>query len=288
MRYWAVDQNNLDGKELAIKSNRRVSISKGDYVILFYRDYRSVEFNSYGRVAEAIRERNQNQFYERTGENEGEEEGEYYSIVARLAEIIVIENPLTLDDLAYSLEKVYRYDRPYRHFSRQYVALSLEDFETITNGLIYWSRTTFGVFINALRSEQLERFVKYLAEYYTDILLSPPDYDKAWQALRIFIEREYIAAADLLKEIHHQTNSLNAELDLNLYYNELGLSSDEDSKANLLYEQEQLLSDFTSSLILEKENILQEISTTIKISDSENRFQKIFRRTPWPLHTIRI
>ncbi len=255
----------------------------GDYVVLFHRDYKYVEFNSYGRVAEVIRERNQDEFYEDAEEDEGEEQGEGYSTVVRLVETVVIKNPLTLDDLAYSILKIYRYTKPYLHFRRSYIALPPEDFETIINGFIFWSRTAFGMFINELRTEQRELFIQELANSAPDVALQNSDFVSAWEALRHFIEAEYISAAQLMHEIHLNVNLLHEEHGLRIDYTKLGISPNNALGSDLISVQEDRLSKFLSATSIEKGDVFQELQKNIEESQSESRFQKIFRGEPWPL-----
>jgi len=277
MAYWAVGATTLIDKQFTItKSRGFAQIHKGDDVIFFDKHPRGVNFTSYSNVV-SVRQ-------DRKSESEN---AEFYTI-ARISEITPIENPLSASDLAYSLERVYRYNKPYRHFYRQYVSLSRVDYETIISGLIFWSRTAFGIFINELQREQLNRFIQELAQINPELLLPAPDYSRVWQVLNDFIQEEFLGAASLLKEIHSLVDTLGTEFNLGLEYTELGLSTDDYGEADLLHKQEEVLSKFISSLKFEKQDILQELTINIEKSETELRFQKIFGGTPWPLHEIRI
>lgn len=276
MACWAVDKSTLIDKQFTItKSLGFAQIHKGDDVIFFHRYSGEVEFISHSNVVSVRQDR------------ESESENAEYYTIARILENIPIENPLSASDLAYSLEKVYRYNKPYRHFSRQYISLSRGDYETIISGLIFWSRTAFGIFINELHKEQLNRFIQELAHINPGYLLPAPDYYSVWQVLKDFIQEEFVGAASLLKEIHNLVDKLGAEFNLGLEYTKLGLSSDDYGESDLLHKQEEILSKFISSLKFEKRDILQELTTNIEQSKTELRFQEIFGGTPWPLHEIR-
>lgn len=277
MACWAVDVSTLTGKQFTItKSRGFAQIHKGDDAIFFYRNPGEVKFISHSNIVSVRQDR------------ESESENTEYYTIARISENIPIENPLSASDLAYSLEKVYRYNEPYRHFYGQYINLSREDYETIISGLIFWSRTAFGIFINELQREQLNRFIQELAQINPEFLLPAPDYYRIWRVLSDFIQEEFVGAASLLKEIHSLVDTLGTEFNLGLEYTKLGLSSDDYGEADLLHKQEEVLSKFISSLKFEKQDILQELTTNIEQSKTELRFQKIFGGTPWPLHEIRI
>ncbi len=276
MGYWAVDIDSLKGEEFVItKSHRYASLMKGDQVVFFTKYHTEIEFQLYSEIISVSHE------IEKEAENK-------YLTIASISGKNKINNPLTVRDLAYSLEKVYRFSRPYLHFNRQYVILSDIDWETIIDGSIFWSRTAFGIFINELQEEQLNRFIRELAQTDPGLLLPTPDYRLVWKSLNKFIQNEFISASNLLTEIHKQVDSLNRDYDLGLDYNELGFSTDDNEKPDFLFQQEQSLSNFVSSLRFEGEDILQVLTENIEKSNSEQRFQKIFGGTPWPLHGIRI
>ena len=277
MACWAVDESILTGNKFTITRSRGFAhIHKGDDVIFFHKHPGVSKFSSHSNVV-SVRQ-------DRKSESEN---AEYYTI-GMISENIPIENPLSTSDLAYSLERVYRYNTPYRHFSNQYIKLSREDYETIISGLIFWSRTAVGMFINELQKEQLNRFIQELAQIDPESLIPAPNYYRIWQVLNDFIREEFVGAARLLKEIHSLVDTLGTEFNLGLEYTKLGLSSDDYGEADLLHKQEEVLSKFISSIKSEKQDILQELTINIEQSETELRFQKIFGGMPWPLHEIRL
>ncbi|MBN1367030.1 MAG: hypothetical protein JW967_03800 [Dehalococcoidales bacterium] len=277
MSYWAVDIRNLAGKEFVItKSHRYANISKHDRVVFFSREHSKVEFVSYADVITV----------DHQTRGKYEEEERYYTI-AGISGSNSLENPLSAEDLAYSLEKVYRYKMPFRHFCRQYVWLSKPDFETITHGWIYWARTAFGIFINALQTDQINRFIQEVAQTNPEILISYPNYGPAWVALREFIQNEFVNTAELFRAIHNDVDVLKNKFSVDIEFEKIGLSTDDNTKSDLLNDQEAFLSHFVSSLNLEKENIFDILSRNITQSETESRFEKIFGGTSWLLHAIR-
>ncbi|MFC1980023.1 hypothetical protein ACFLVS_04105, partial [Chloroflexota bacterium] len=230
MNHWAVDDNYIQSeRELVIESGLRVSISPRDHIVLFKRDNEQIRFHS--QVTSLDRHL--------SGSNE---KGFHFS--AHLSQLEPIDNALNLDELTYSLLKIYRYGKPYRHFLRPYVSLSPADYYTITTASIYWARTAFGLYINALRREQLNRFMQDIALTTPETLIQISNFYSAWISLRTFINEEYIAAAELLQLLHVQVDRLQSREDLGLDYFKLGVSSDDSNVTDLLNDQGKLLSKF--------------------------------------------
>jgi hypothetical protein len=77
-----------------------------------------------------------------------------------VSEVSSFSEPRTLAVLAGSLKKVYRFLEPERHFQRPIVALSVDDFETITTGQVDLFRTVFRYLFSALPFEVQAEFTK--------------------------------------------------------------------------------------------------------------------------------
>jgi hypothetical protein len=247
-----------------------VAMEKGDEIVLFRRTYDDVTFHASARISEVKRERS--------------ESGLIFA--ARVTELRPLEAPSQLSELTYSLLKVYRFKYPHRHFCRQYVRLPEKDFRTILSGSIYWGRTAFGLYVNGLQREQLARFIQLLADSEPTLLPQSSDFGKAWSALRRFIEEEYFSAAEILKSIHSLVDKFNRDGGVEMNYNKLGISSDDEDTADLLHVQEKLLAQFHELTINveERVNVLEELSERIReMASSEAKFANVFRGQMWPL-----
>jgi hypothetical protein len=76
-----------------------------------------------------------------------------------------------LDDYAYSLQRIFRYQNPERQFRRTFTALETEDIVTLEKEWIFISRTILGRLINALpRLNKLEFVSQAILEFNTDDL----------------------------------------------------------------------------------------------------------------------
>lgn len=274
MGYWAVDDDTLaSDNQILIEARRNVTITKGDEIVLFKRTVDDIRFHTYA----VIRNTESKQFKDETSQ-----------FIAQLSDVESIKNPISLSELTYSLLKVYRFERPERHFSLHYLSLLPEDFNTILTSSIYWARTAFGIYINELRREQIVRFMQELTYSAPDVLLQSSNIEYAWKALHQFIEEEYFAAAKLLQQIRNQVEQLQRDHVIDLDYYKLGISSDEDEVSDLLHEQEKRFSKFLETTFIEgRIDLLQELSNKMEDeAQSEARFSEIFGGRVWPLRTI--
>jgi len=273
MNYWAVDDANISPpNDLTIFSNRVVNMRHGDEVVLFKRvGDNDIEFHT-----RAIIEESQVGRYE-------EDKQKY---VAHLSNLRVLTDSSLLSELTYSLQKIYNFRQPRRHFLRKYLSLSQYDFDSITSGSIYWARTAFGIYINMLGRQQLEHFIQETAASSPEVFIHQWDFGLAWKVLRQFIEVQYIAAAELLRFVHARADQISGSDIPNLNYMELGVST-EDGENDSLYEQEVLLSKFLAATRPEEGDLLERLSHRIaEESASQEAFQEAFRYTSWPLQTI--
>lgn len=279
MAYWAIDMNCVWNNKVKIESRRKVSVSDKDKLVLFKRHYDTVTFYSAGSA--------------RNSKIDSVESSFLYT--CDIEELEQFENTIDLGVFRYSLEKVYRYKEPARHFRRRYLHLSESDYQTIVRGEIFWPRTAFGLFANKLDNEQLYRFVRELAMKSPDLLLGHNDINTAWDQLKSFIISEFVNAADLLTDIKHKVEQINSNGRINIPYNNIGIdfSRNLENAPNakpvvaLLAKQEKLLSDFKDSLQDDNVNLFDALDERMQTNyNGRDRFEKIFRGIRWPLQQI--
>lgn len=276
MRFWAFDNSYVgENSSIGLVSGRKVRIGESDKIVLFERTYDDLVFVSHGLVTSVITER---------------KDETTYLFKARLEKHEVFDEKRYLEDFSFSLEKIYRFNKPLLHFCRPYVLLSQHDYNTIIHANIYWARTAFGLFINQLPSEHIVRFMRNLAEKDPDILLQRSGYIRAWKSLRSFIEQEFITAAQILRAIRERVEEYNAQTETIIDYGLLAFSTDEEIDiADSIENQEHLLSQFIESLRLEdgETNLLDEIDRRLEEQTNNNEiFEAIFRHKPWPIQMI--
>lgn len=84
------------------------------------------------------------------------------------------ENPF-LDDYTFSLQGIFNYSHPYRHFSRKFTNIDDFDYETLQKELLFASRTVFGRLFHSLPIENQLEFLQIAIEEYktTDFSIIP-------------------------------------------------------------------------------------------------------------------
>ena len=276
MRFWALNLKYFkrDDSSILLESARKVWISEGDKLIFFTRANKGIVFQSSATVSSTSLE----------------DLGEVgFRFKGMLSNLRLFREDRHLEDFSFSLQKIYRYQKPMLHFKRPYIELSENDFKTLVKAKIYWARTGFGQFINQLPHLHLVRFMRELAESEPDILLQRSGYSNAWKALRRFIEEQYVSAALVFKAIRSQFEKLNQLPEFNFEYSDVSLSSDEDIQPDSVELQEQLFSELSAMLVMEDAQIdvLHEIDRRVKDEHiSEEIFEKIFAGTTWPIQMI--
>lgn len=151
-RYWALkacigtkESQHYLGR---FSQGRRPRIGPRDKVILFEKKEGEIVFWANATVVDLL-------------ESASETEKREFEIT--IGEISPFEEPRTSTVLRFSLEKVYRFASPLRHFNRNYLKLEGYDYETIARQLVFWSRTALGLQVEALdtrsRFELAHRFL---------------------------------------------------------------------------------------------------------------------------------
>jgi hypothetical protein len=144
--YFAVRHDAVTGQSLFTRFGRsRPRLSKDDSVVLYEKSGRKVDFIGTAAVESVQSE-------ESKGTNIGQE------ITLTRLQRFPEERPLTC--LAGSLQKVYRFMTPERHFQRAIVKLTHADFEAIAQYRIDLHRSIFRYLFSALPIELQADFVR--------------------------------------------------------------------------------------------------------------------------------
>jgi len=275
MKYWGINELNVSpDNSVRIKSGRNVNINKGDKVIFFSRIASKVRFLGYGTIE-----------YRKV-----EEVKNKYLFTGIITEVVEIKAEYDLEDFTYSLQKIYRYKKPHTHFERTYISLSKYDYNAIINGLIYWSRTSFGIFLNEITNNKFNKFIDKLAMKYPDLLLSEAGFSTLWIELKEFINEEFIFTSTILNSIKELSSNLEDSIQGDFKYDKIKLSSDEQSHViDSISEQEKRFSNFNKSLIYNKNDIFNLIDEKIEIENEYKKtFEDAFRGSLWPMIRVQI
>jgi hypothetical protein len=279
-RAWAIDIRRFDEDEKAfyIASTRSVSMSEGHRVVSFARGANGVRFLWYGTIV-AVTPSDE--------ETKSKEQGSSTFVVVVSIEDEFEGDGRYLEDYAFSLLKVRRYAESWRHFTRSYVSLEIFDFETIVEGWIFWARTAFGTFVNALPTVKLFEYLRLAAEDQPALVIRGGDMASAWRLLKIFIEDEYVAPASLFHAAAKVLRELGDELQVTALVEEFGVS-DQGQRTDLLVEQADRFDTFVDSLQESKNgSLLREFDEAVeRDGETESRFEKRFAEVQWPLYVI--
>lgn len=198
---------------------------------------------------------------------------------------IKIDQTLTgnnlFEDYIYSLLVIHNYADPLIHVKQKSKLITPFDFETITQGKIYVSRTAFGKLVNALPIDNKFEFTLYAMKEFKTTTFRKIDYLSLLAFLINYIEVHILSVGNLLLE----TNTIieNDLVSSGMPIDEIGFIDEETGQSNLINEQAKR---FKKLFDLEKQ-----IAFFAKIKDNatqnkdiEKEFEKTFHNRPWPLN----
>lgn len=175
MKTYLVDQRWLrysNGQWMVVESvKRRWKVARGDTLVFYTKGFRGVQFTSVARVG-----------WVETARFEHEEENQtsaFFEHTVYLSEPNRLPDDRTLDDLMFSLRRVFNFTRPHLHI-RHRSQLSDEDLRTVLTGAIHTKRSLYFGLLRHL-PETWRRYHEYqslaLASHTsvsTDMEESPP------------------------------------------------------------------------------------------------------------------
>lgn len=198
-----------------------------------------------------------------------------YSI--QLADQEALEPARELQDLQYSLQKVWRLDRPSMHFRQPYTRVSEEDFETIIGDRIFWARTALLRFLTAVPPDLRAEILTHPDHAAMDDTRS--GFRERWRRFREFLGRSYLPLTQLFGGIEVELAELGDLAPREAYFLE-----NEEDRPDSIREQATRFREFHASLETPLQgSLLDEIDSHIEQNAStEQKFEHIFEATPWP------
>jgi hypothetical protein len=175
---------------------------------------------------------------------------------------------------------IKNYKKPYSHFSSPIRSITKEDFETISNELIFISRTAFANFVNSFQISSKLNFSQSLLSELNKTQSSGINYVEAYDSLIKYIDREFLILGELLissrdQLIQNFTNLF--DIDRIGFYEENPYTPM--SITNQAKRFEQLIA------IWRQDDGVNEINIQIEQNiDSEKRFNEVFKSVPWPIN----
>lgn len=207
--FWAiaVDESKEFTASLAdikLTTSRLPSLKEGDRFIAFTRKGLRSEFLWQAEISEvSISEKFQpHEISSRTK----------YEVILKFRNKKELDEILTIEDLRFSLTKVFNFDSPYRHFTLPYNRIKKEDFDTITRGAIYLYRTAFLSHYLALPTIARQRLkIDYLGKRLPEHHQSS-GYEYSWQFLYQWIKCEYLDFFKVILATDKLASELEAEV----------------------------------------------------------------------------
>jgi hypothetical protein len=186
--------------------NKKLGIEKGDrYILLDKKDNGEYAFGNFGHIVK-VEEPIPLVPTEKEAKENKEREAQGLQPIFRFEHTLLleIENRLIenneLDDYAYSLLSVDNVLRPELHFRHRLTRIGGFDYETITKGLIYISRTAFGRLANAMPVENKYDFLLYAIDRFGKLEFKDLDYVEAIELLQEYIEQNILSQGRYLVE----------------------------------------------------------------------------------------
>ncbi len=195
-------------------------------------------------------------------ESKASDEQKLRDIIVTLSDLEPIKTPSKIDDLMYSLHKVYNYDRPHIHFNRVYSRLTNDDFDVIVNGRIFIARTAFGKLVNSLHRQHRISFVQMLIERNPNIYFTSRKYDEAFDLLKEYIETRILIFTEFLSDAWNIFQIINPDNN-----NQIAFAESNDKRRDLISQQ------------IEAINIIKEINAQDKFYLKLDSFAREYRET---------
>lgn len=197
------------------------------------------------------------------------------------------ENPF-LDDYTYSLQGIFNYTQPYRHFSRKITNLDDFDFETLRKEQLFTTRTVFGRLFFSLPIENQLEFLQLAIEEYKTTDFSTVPLIKGVEFLYDYSQRITQLGKVLLATYELLNTHLSDIIDLEktgfgstkIVINEKGIETEVFIEDTI----EKQVSLFNKAFEYEKgvhETI--ELITKSTQRKTEERFEKQFKNKSWPI-----
>ena len=186
-----------------------------------------------------------------------------------------------LGDLAYSLQAVGLYAKPFRHFQKQYRTIEEFDYETVVAGHLYIARTAFGKIANALpRANRMEFTILSMEKFGSEDLIGI-DYLQALDFLFDYVERKILNPGTFVIE----TDALLEKVfeNKNVPYQRIGFLDSDEAVPDSIREQANIFRELFDQG--GSKDLLAEIKDGVfENANIEKRFSSVFNKSRWPVY----
>jgi len=287
MANWAINSESVGSENAVIKSDKLKlpkTIKENDRVLLFRKRNEEVSFLQTTTVE-----------YIKTLSNP--EVGKEV-VAIQLRTPTDLQESTSLSALTFSLELITRFDSPSKHFNIPIRKISDNDFDTIEKQNVFWSRSAFGFYVNALPKDRFFEFVQFVATSDPDFLIDSPRFLSLWPLLRNWIQDEYFDAvyyATAIREAVARISKAGTLVPFDLISVSMkdvgrtssGLLSKLVSDLESFYLSTNIVQPNVPNTINQSkttESVFDQVDTMIKENlSSERVFEKAFMRKKWPI-----
>lgn len=285
-----------------------LSVLEGDqYILLDKEDNKEYVFRNFGHIAEIDEPKVIPPTAYELRENEMRKSTDLPPLTRYMHVLEVeVEKRLTdnneLDDYAYSLLAVDNYLKPEAHFRHRLTRLRGFDYQTITQGLIYVSRTAFGRLVNAMPVENKYDFLLYAIDRFGKLEFKNIDYIEAVDLLQQYIEQNILSQGRYLVESERILREELKESGVPMNVVGFGKMEEDDEGAirsaparrtygnrNEIKDMPDLLTPqarhFHSLFYYENEkNVMRRLRESVALfQQGEDRFRDVFAKQNWPI-----
>jgi len=287
MANWAINVESV-GRENSLVTNDQFKLQKtikqNERVLLFKKRGDEVAFLQTTTV----------EFTKTEPNSDGSEE----LVAIQLSPPADLPSSSSLSALTFSLQLISRFDSPSRHFKKPIRKISDNDFDTLEKQSVFWARSAFGFYVNALSTDRFIEFVQFVESSTPGLLIETPKFLSLWPLLRDWIQDEYFDAvhyATAIRETVSRISDAGTPVPFNLI--RVSLSDEEQASSGSLSRLVSNLESFYLSTAIAQPNVrntIDEPKTTESVYDeidnmitenlsSEQLFEEAFAGKKWPI-----
>lgn len=176
---------------------RSPRVAQGDSVILFSSTREDLKFWGLGEVLGVHSSTN--------AERRTPDDLDVLEYVTEVKVTEALDPPRSLGDLAYSLRRVRRHDKPGVHYNKRYVSMLGVDAETIKRNEIHGGRAAIGILASALGRDECLTIAPML------LAGGNVDYAEVFRRLKEYVWSHYVSFASLVVRTSEQISTIEGQ-----------------------------------------------------------------------------
>lgn len=221
----------------------------------------------------------------------GKEPIEYFKYKFEMKFDVIISEPYSLDEIAYSLTKTEQYFKPYKSYSHQFTILGEQDIKTIKDQNVFVSRTILGIILRCLPQENYFEFINFAISKSKQFSIQTVPLELGIELLFEYIDKVLLTSFDMISEISRiSENEISEITNISEIGTAFDMTSSDDSLLShpdsIIHEnyrdQAKKIKLFTN--IFKGKELFKNLQSDLSQSrTSESDFKKLFIKSPWPI-----